>query len=199
MSQIETEADRSVLRRRQILDAAAACFARDGFHATSIAALSKAAGMSPGHLYHFFTNKEAIIGALIERKLERSLNLIQHCADAEDLFQALVERVELGLQEKTNLDNAALELEILAEAARNPQVAASLHAADQIKRARIIELIRQARRGRGQMDESSIAAAAELLMALFDGLAVRAISHPGLDRAALIPSLQRAVATLISG
>ncbi len=199
MSQIETEADRSVLRRRQILDAAAACFARDGFHATSIAALSKAAGMSPGHLYHFFTNKEAIIGALIERKLERSLNLIQHCADAEDLFQALVERVELGFQEKTNLDNAALELEILAEAARNPQVAASLHAADQIKRARIIELIRQARRGRGQMDESSIAAAAELLMALFDGLAVRAISHPGLDRAALIPSLQRAVATLISG
>lgn len=196
----ETESDRSELRRRQILDAAAVCFARDGFHATSIAALSKTAGMSPGHIYHFFANKEAIIAALIERKLTRSLSLVEQFEDAEDLFQALVDRVEIGLDEKTNLDNAALELEILAEAARNPEVAASLRAADRIKRARVMELVRQARSSRGQsLAESEIAASAELLMALFDGLAVRAISHPELDRAALIPLLQKAVATLIGG
>ncbi|QIK36781.1 TetR/AcrR family transcriptional regulator [Caldichromatium japonicum] len=201
MSQTETELSRGEIRRRQILDAAARCFAQDGFHATSIATLSKATGMSPGHIYHFFANKEAIIGALIERKLAYSLQLVEQFEDAEDLFQALVERVELGLNEKTNLANAALELEILAEAARNPGVAASLRAADQIKRQRLMELIGQARRGRSQEEdpERDIAASTELLMALFDGLAVRAISHPDIDRAALIPLLQKAVATLIEG
>ncbi|MCX8018796.1 MAG: TetR family transcriptional regulator C-terminal domain-containing protein, partial [Rhodocyclaceae bacterium] len=79
------------------------------------------------------------------------------------------------------------------------RVAEALNSADRIKRERLKELIRQARHGRGQMDDSDIAAVTELLMALFDGLTVRAISHPKLDRAALIPLLQKAVATLIGG
>jgi AcrR family transcriptional regulator len=70
------EPNRGQARRQQILDAAAACFVREGFHGTSIAKISKAAGMSPGHIYHFFESKEAIIGALVERKLDCSLEMV---------------------------------------------------------------------------------------------------------------------------
>ena len=198
-SSFDREQPRGQARRRQILDAAAICFAREGFHGTSIAALSKAAGMSPGHIYHFFANKEAIISALIERKLEASLEMVRQFEDAEDVFQALIDRVDVGLNEKTDLDNAALELEILAEAARNPRVAASVRAADRIKHERLMGLLRSVRRARGITHDSDAAAVTEILMALFDGLAARVINHPDLDREALIPLIRMALRTFIEG
>lgn len=196
----DPEQTRAQTRRRQILDAAAGCFACEGFHGTSIAALSKAAGMSPGHIYHFFENKEAIIAALVERKLEQSLEMVQQFENAEDVFQALIDRVDVGLNEKTDLDNAALELEILAEAARNPRVAASVREADRIKRERLIGVLHSARRARGREPEATDAAAVtEILMALFDGLAARVVNHPDLDRKALLPLIQIALRTFIEG
>ncbi|MBK1733385.1 TetR/AcrR family transcriptional regulator [Thiococcus pfennigii] len=183
-------------RRQQILEAAAACFAREGFHGASVARLSKAAGMSPGHIYHFFENKEAIIAALIEQRLERSMEIARQFESAEDIFQAMIERVDLGLNEKTDPNNAALELEILAEAARNPHIAALVREADAVRRARFQGLIRQARQGRGGDGEPE-AAVTEVLTALFEGLAARAVSHPDLDRDALMPVLQAALRALI--
>jgi len=192
------ETPRCQARKRQILDAAAKCFAQYGFHGTSIARLCKAARMSPGHVYHFFENKEAIIAALIERKLERELEIVEQLASAEDLFQALVDRVDLGLEERTDLDNAALELEILAEAARNPTVAALVQAADRRKRDRFEDLSRSVREARGQSGEpSDDAARTQVVMALFEGLAARVINNPELDREAMVPWLRTAVQALI--
>ncbi|MBK1721610.1 TetR/AcrR family transcriptional regulator [Thiocystis violacea] len=192
----ESESPRCQVRRTQILEAAASCFARHGFHGTSVAKLAEASGMSPGHIYHFFENKEAIIAALVERKLEQSLEMVRQFASAEDVFQALLDRVDAGLDEKTDLDNAALELEILAEAARNPRVAASVRRADRIKRERLLEVISRASRERGTQRASDVAET-ELIMALFDGLSVRAINHPELDRTALAPLLRRALQTFV--
>jgi AcrR family transcriptional regulator len=51
-------------RRKQILDAALACFLERGFAATSIADVRAASGASTGSIYHFFPSKEAIAVAL---------------------------------------------------------------------------------------------------------------------------------------
>jgi len=185
-----TDSSRGQFRQEQILDAAAACFAREGFHGTSIARISKAAGMSPGHIYHFFASKEAIIAALVERKLEESLAIFRQFENAEDLFQAMLDRVDQGLAERTDPDRAALELEILAEAARNPNVAASVRAADRVRRERLASLL--ARLPRSPRDADELAAVGDVVMALFEGLTARAVHHPELDRAAL-PSRLRAV------
>ncbi|AGA89684.1 transcriptional regulator [Thioflavicoccus mobilis 8321] len=192
----QSPSPRCQARRQQILDAAAACFAREGFHGASVALLSKTAGMSPGHIYHFFENKEAIVAALIERRLERSLEVARQFESAEDIFQAMIERVDLGLNEKTDPSNAALELEILAEAARNPRVAVLVQKADTVRRARFQKLIQRARQARGG-DGGSDAAVTEVITALFEGLAARTISHPDLDRDALMPVLRAALQALI--
>lgn len=58
-------------RIEQILDASAQVFAEVGFEAASTNAIAARAGMSPGSLYQFFRNKEAIAEALAERFEQR--------------------------------------------------------------------------------------------------------------------------------
>ncbi|MGS2809688.1 TetR/AcrR family transcriptional regulator [Nocardia sp. MW-W600-9] len=52
-------------RRQQILDAAQLCFARKGFHETSMQDVFAEAGLSAGAVYRYFTSKNEIIAALV--------------------------------------------------------------------------------------------------------------------------------------
>ena len=48
-------------KRREILAAAHRCFLRHGLQGASVAVICNEAGISPGHLYHYFPSKEAIV------------------------------------------------------------------------------------------------------------------------------------------
>jgi AcrR family transcriptional regulator len=52
-------------RRRQILDAAAACFARDGFHRASMQDIVRESGISAGLVYRYFAGKDDVIAAIV--------------------------------------------------------------------------------------------------------------------------------------
>ncbi|MBW0269692.1 transcriptional regulator [Nocardia sp. MH4] len=52
-------------RRQQILDAAQLCFAKRGFHETSMQDVFAEAGLSAGAVYRYFTSKNEIIAALV--------------------------------------------------------------------------------------------------------------------------------------
>jgi AcrR family transcriptional regulator len=51
-------------RRQQILDAAQLCFARKGFHETSMQDVFAESGMSAGAVYRYFKSKNDIVAAL---------------------------------------------------------------------------------------------------------------------------------------
>ena len=53
-------------RREQILKAAMVCFAKRGFHQTSMHDISAEAGISVGLIYRYFENKEAVISAMAD-------------------------------------------------------------------------------------------------------------------------------------
>lgn len=57
-------------RRRQILDGAARCFARNGFHATSMQDVLREADLSAGAVYRYFRSKEEIIEAIVTEVLD---------------------------------------------------------------------------------------------------------------------------------
>ncbi|MEV7346734.1 TetR/AcrR family transcriptional regulator [Streptomyces sp. NPDC093544] len=57
-------------RRRQILDGAAVCFARNGFHATSMQDVLKEVDLSAGAVYRYFSGKEELIGAIVTEVLD---------------------------------------------------------------------------------------------------------------------------------
>jgi AcrR family transcriptional regulator len=52
-------------RRRQILSAALACFARDGFHRTTMQDIFGEAELSPGAVYSYFKGKDDLVRAII--------------------------------------------------------------------------------------------------------------------------------------
>ncbi|EPH46406.1 TetR/AcrR family transcriptional regulator [Streptomyces aurantiacus] len=56
-------------RRRQILDGAALCFARNGFHATSMQDVLKEVGLSAGAVYRYFSGKDELIHAIVSEVL----------------------------------------------------------------------------------------------------------------------------------
>ncbi|SDL32275.1 TetR/AcrR family transcriptional regulator [Streptomyces indicus] len=58
-------------RAAQLLDAAAVVFARSGYAGAGTNAIAREAGVSPGTLYQFFANKEAIAIKLGDRLLEQ--------------------------------------------------------------------------------------------------------------------------------
>jgi TetR/AcrR family transcriptional regulator, repressor for uid operon len=176
------EQRRSELRRAQILAAAADCFRNHGFHGASISQISKAAGMSAGHIYHYFEGKEAIIAAIVEQDLTRVLTLTAELRSARDVQNAMIARVAEGVAEQMDLKAAALRLEIVAEAARNPGIAELVRSADRRSLKGLAGAIRSARLAAGHADsELDTEALAEVVAAMFEGLQIRAVRNPDLD------------------
>jgi AcrR family transcriptional regulator len=53
-------------RRRQIVEAASRCFARRGFHRTTMKDIFRESGLSPGAVYTYFFGKDDLIAAVAE-------------------------------------------------------------------------------------------------------------------------------------
>ena len=139
-------------RRRQILDAAQECFQRDGFRGASIADICAAARMSPGHLYHYFASKEAIIEAIFELRLERAMAVVGELTPNDDLITGLYGWLIMRLKEIRG-HGTSLGLEMSAEGARNPAIAKIAARADRGVRQLLSRLIREGQE-RGQVDSS---------------------------------------------
>lgn len=170
------ETDTARRRKSQILDAAIECFRKRGFHQASMSQISAAAGMSSGHIYHYFSNKEEIVAAIVEQKT-KDLSLpielagkLPPSADASSVFLAAMGE---SLKMHKDVRFASLTMEILAEASRNPRIAdivqrnsTSLHEA-------LLGLF---------ADKTPVnRAKLEICAALMEGISVRALRNPKLD------------------
>jgi AcrR family transcriptional regulator len=146
-------------RRRQILSAALRCFAREGFHRTTMQDIFSEADLSPGAVYRYFSGKEELIGAIIGE-------MMGFLGETADLFseplpegrlrrpgEALVEVIgryqalELGSVE----ERARFFPHQFGEQQRNPQLNAAVR--DGIERLRQgFETLARAAQERGELD-----------------------------------------------
>ena len=187
---------RATSRRNQILGAAATCFNARGFHGASMVELAREAGMSVGHIYHYFENKEAIIEAIVDRDLDRSLAVLDRISDTEDVADALIAAVREGLSQSCSRKRTLLRLEVLAEASRSPRVAVKVRAADVVSRARYLDILRS-QEALSALPEAELAARADTLAALFEGLTLRALRHPEMELDATLESVRPVVRALL--
>ncbi|MBV8537960.1 MAG: TetR/AcrR family transcriptional regulator [Alphaproteobacteria bacterium] len=142
----------------QILDVATELFLANGYGATSVEDVARAARISKRTFYHRYADKRELFGAVITRIVERL-----RPADADALFAdhgpldaALLRLARVILRAALSPQAVALYRVIVAEAARFPDIAAVI-----------------AQQGRSQAAAAQIAA----LLAHHDGAAASAASR----------------------
>jgi AcrR family transcriptional regulator len=183
-------------RREEILTAAAECFSRDGFHATSISKISAAAGMSAGHIYHFFPNKEAIVVGIVERWVLEWNHLLERF-ESDDIHTEFVERLYAALDKRTRPEFVTIWHEVLAETAHNPNVSAYVREIHRTTRQRVVELVAAVRDARGVKTSTPLDVIADLALSLYEGLSNRVVLNPDLDRELIKPALVAATFAII--
>lgn len=196
MSEISSVDCRATQRRQQVLEAAECCFRACGFHGASIASIAKKAGMSSGHIYHYFENKEAIIGASVAREAGITVARMQGFARSDNVLATLVEEAEGALMRSLDPSSNALIMEILSEAGRNSRVAEQVQAADVLVSEAVQCLVRrawQAKHPDQALSDAVVVAKAEMLGAMVDGIRIRAIRNPKVNPEALLTQLRSAV------
>lgn len=177
MSATETTTIQAAPRQR-VIDAAIACFARDGFHGASMQQICAEAAMSPGALYRYFPSKVSIIAAIAEAERVQHLGFFERLETAEDPVEALA---SIGLDKLEQLlghSHATLTAEVMAEAARNPEVCDMFYRNQLEARAHVVAALRRGQT-QGLVDpELDLETACQLIMAMGDGLRV----HQALDK-----------------
>ncbi|GAA4130466.1 TetR/AcrR family transcriptional regulator [Streptomyces tunisiensis] len=122
-------------RRRQILDGAAVCFARNGFHATSMQDVLKEVDLSAGAVYRYFGGKEELIAAIASEVLETVRGTLEQAAreSPPPTPDVLVPRALATMRElrPTTLDTGEwlfprLMIQVWTESTRNPGLTAVL-------------------------------------------------------------------------
>jgi TetR/AcrR family transcriptional regulator, repressor for uid operon len=197
-----TPSDRALARRQQVLDAAAECFRRRGFHAASMAEIAKTAGMSPGHIYNLFENKDDIIAAIVERDCEEVLARIAEFQQEGDLLQKMLASAEQAIDEHSQVAKSALQLEVLAEASRNPKLAAVVRQSQMLVNDKAQALVRQSLgdQAADALPPGEIQGRAMMLGAIFNGLTVLSVRQPTLlqHAPAIAPVMRRMLRVLMA-
>ncbi|MFC5324214.1 TetR/AcrR family transcriptional regulator [Bradyrhizobium oligotrophicum] len=166
-------------KRGEILQAALSCFVRNGFHGASTTDICAAAKISPGHLYHYFPSKEAMIEALMQRGLSRAASQLEAILASPDVIEALLNEIENTSIHRPEAQ--VLSTEGLAEACRNPDFARLVHEHARAMRAMLVEFLTRAQR-RGDIDPGlDPEATANILLAIVDGARALPIRNPGVD------------------
>ncbi len=182
-------------RRKEILDAAAACFARRGFHQTTMQDICEESNLSPGAVYRYFRSKEEIIEAMCTRGQTDDAELIRYAMTRGGTLDALDELARLFLLNLQNSEQCILSLELASEARRNPVVMESLRRGREIIQEPLADFVRMAQ-ARGDFDASlEPQAVASVLSSLYLGLLVQLQTEPDLD----LQAYTRVVHSLFGG
>lgn len=172
-------------RREHILDAAEACFVRNGFHRTTMQDLARAAGMTAGNIYHYFESKEALVLGLAERERARGAAFVSRLADGGDrraVLMGIINQYFVVIPRET----AVLRLDLWSEATRNPAIAAMTARFDEEGRGFFIDMISAL----ATSPDCDPAALFEALDGLMRGIIVNRALRPDYDPAPVAAQLR---------
>ena len=151
--------------------------------------------MSVGHIYRYFENKDAVIVAIVDQDLQFAQETFDRMLqDPAGMPAAMLAGVEDGVVKMLDRQDAALFMEVMAEAARNPKVAQSARRHQEaVQTCMSLLFVGE------DVDGSSFtsAQAVDLLMLVFSGLRIRAIQDPAADAAALAITIRAFMTQLL--
>jgi AcrR family transcriptional regulator len=174
-----TREDQRARTRADLLVAAADVFARHGYHGTSVDMVAEAAGYTKGAVYSNFSSKEDLFLALLEERLEDSLESMHDVMDSaapEDRPAAFGRRRgEIAQWEPRWF---LLEAEFELYAARNPDVRDRVAQRQRATLGVIEEALRRHIDDLGLSPAYPVEELAKLVVAAGDGMSLMALNSP---------------------
>ncbi|MFI5959656.1 TetR/AcrR family transcriptional regulator [Cryptosporangium sp. NPDC051539] len=162
-------------RRQQILDAAAACFAREGFHRTSMTDIVRECGVSAGLVYRYFSSKDEMIAEIVrEWHAHRAVAL--RSGDVAENYLGLLR--EVGTADGPD---PRLALQVWAETVRSPEMRALARSG--------VDSVRQAAGAVGELPDDADALV-RVMVAVYQGLLVQTAWDEELDNAAFVDAVR---------
>jgi AcrR family transcriptional regulator len=172
------------LRRQQILDAAAACFARRGFHQTTMQDICTEAELSPGAVYRYFDSKEEIIEAACQAIQDVSLGATQAAMEqgsTQDVVDELLRLFFLELEDLLSPEHCALNVELISEAPRSEAVREMLQRKLDLIVEQFVDFVAKAQ-ARGDINpDLAPEAVAHTMIGLFHGFITQKLIEPDLN------------------
>ena len=188
----ETELARS----KNILDAAQKCFARKGFHSTSMQDICKEAVVSPGAVYVYFDSKEALIAGLCERDRAELTERLEGLTQAPDFLAALS---AIGQSYFVNdpVSKQHFVVEMGLESTRNARIAEIFLGADGFCNDAILGMFRRLK-DEGRIDPTiDLAMLTQVFLVIGDGLFWRRAVLPKYDVREVLPVLITMIGALV--
>lgn len=187
-------------RRAQILDAAMRCFARSGFHRTTMQDIVQQAELSPGAIYLYFASKEEIIAALADERHAHEQHLIAEAGTDEGLQTTLHRLAHAFFGPLSTPDERLrrrLGIQIWAEALCNGQLLALMRRGVDSPRQLLSEQLSDAQR-RGDfpayLDPHAVA---RIMIALFQGFLLQQAWDEALPVEPYVATLERIFQALL--
>ena len=185
-------------RREEILEAAKACFAREGFHATSMRDIYRECGLSAGAVYNHFASKEEIVRALSEARLREAHARHEALELIEDPIEAMRLLAAGTREELVREQDLLMDLQLAGEGLRDESIAEVSRQTFDATLQTVVGLLGRAQRT-GHLDASlDTDALARLLIGVFQGVVVQTAIGAPPERERHIQALRTLLAPVLS-
>jgi len=183
-----------------ILDAATRCFARNGFHRTSMADIVRESKLSPGAIYCYFRGKHDIVAAIAAERHDRESRMLAElpasgsfAAGLRQLAQSLV----VHFRDRREKQRRKVLIQIWSESLRDKQirriVERGLRQRDSLAAA--LRHAQQAGELTAAVDADSLS---RVMLSLLQGLILQQAWEPALDVVSYFRTAARLIETVLS-
>ena len=187
-------------RRLQILDAASRCFARQGFHRTSMEDIIRELKSSPGAVYCYFRGKTDIVAAIAEQRHNRESALLAELLASGDIADGLPHLASTFfelLQDPKERERRKVTIQIWAESLHDKRIRKIVERG--IRQRDILTSALRAAQGTGQLPPLlDTDALSRVLLALLQGFILQQAWEPGLDTEAYLTTAMRLVSSVFA-
>lgn len=181
-------AEKRQARELQILDAATRCFARYGFHRTSMEDIVRESGLSPGAIYCYFRGKHEIVEAISIQRHASDSELLTSLTSSPSLREALGRlglKLIVMLQDPREKERRKVSIQFWAESLLDERIR-KVAAQGLRQRDRLTVVLREAKRA-GELSSSlDVDSLSRVMTALLQGLILQQAWEPELDIGAYV-------------
>jgi AcrR family transcriptional regulator len=171
-------AEHLAARRQQILDAARGCFARNGFHQTSMQDVIRAADLSVGAVYRYFPSKNDLVTAIAEQTVDEVAAVFDALAveTPPPSIVTVMQRATDLARANSGPDGALrMAIQIWSESLRDPTLAATVGKVYRRLRDVLVTFAERAMAAGALPADADPLAVGSVLFALLPGYAVQRV------------------------